>query len=270
MSENVNRHAYVGIEQVSGYADRESLLEYRRGRLVKYAPVVDFLVARSAAPISVVEIGSGSSALLYALAQAGRLHQGLGIELSPSRHEFAELWKQDDGVANVTNLNASFDECAMAAATWDWLVVVDNTFTYLAPEDAGYPAQLLRQAFAALKDDGRVLLDFINYARRVPGTDYRQWARYPDTDPYSFGLYSNKIEAGVNHCESIFIKRDGSEWHKREQSQVYPLAELAALLGSCGFVVQEVFAMFDGEAYVESESDRLLVVAGKRALTKDV
>lgn len=259
-----NRVAYDGIEQISSFASEEALRGYRRARIAKYKAAVEFMSLRSPAATAVLEVGSGSSALLYALAQAGCLREGLGIELSRSRHEFAERWKRDEGETRVTNVNGSFDEVEMASSRWDWFAVIDNTFTYLYPEDASYPAQLLGKAFKTLNREGRVLLDVINYAKRVPGVDYRQWAQFADTDPYAFGLYSSRVENGINSDESIFIKRDGSQWRKREQSKVYSLTELTSLLESCGFVVDEVFGNLAEQPYAALESDRLVVVAGKQ------
>ncbi len=187
----------------------------------------------------------------------------MGVELSQSRYQFAELWKQDDGYDMVENVNSNFCDVNMGASLWDWFVIIDNTFTYLHPENFDYPSQLLRKAFESLKQDGRLLIDFINYAKRSPGVDYRQWAAFDQKDPYSYGLYSNKVIDGMNHSESIFVSRNGSESRKMEICKVYPLKEITALLESCGFNVQEIFSTFSGDTFIESESERLVIIAKK-------
>lgn len=261
---NVNLGAYSGIEKLANYSP-ESLLAYRRGRLDRYQSHVGFIRARSSGrgAVDALEIGSGSSALLYALAQAGVLREGMGVELSTSRHEFAERWKADNGFSMVQNIRANFTDVEMGTNCWDWFIVIDNTFTYLYPEDPTYPARLLGAAQCALRADGRVLLDFINYANRTPGVDYKQWLAFPLGDPFSYGLYSNCVAIGVNDSLSIFIKRDGTEERKVEKSKVYPIAELTALLGDAGFSLEAVFADFRGTPYDEQESERLVVVAQK-------
>lgn len=261
---NLNLSAYEGAESLSNFGTREEIDAYRNSRLLKYRSATDFLIKRSAhLPVSVFEVGSGSSALLYVLARGKVLKSGVGIELSRSRFEFAELWKSDDGYEAVTNYNRNFAAVELQRAAFDWCIVIDNTFTYLHPEDPEYPRQLLRQAFSALNEGGRVLLDFINYARRTPGTDYRDWTAFAALDPFSYGLYSHRIDSGVNCSESIFIKREGGESRKKELSKVYALEELGHLLGECGFEIKEAFASFDEAPYVASSSDRLVVVAAK-------
>ncbi len=208
-------------------------------------------------------MGSGSSALLYAFAEAGRLAKGIGIELSESRSKFAEAWKRDGDYSMVTNMNGDFSGVGVDEAAWDWFVVIDNTFTYLYPENALYPTGLLEKAMRSLKAGGYLLLDFINYAKREPDNEIRHWVAYAENDPYAYGLYSHKISNGINLSESIFVKRGGGESRKLEESKVYSLQEISTLVASCGFEVDSVFATFDEQPFVEKESERLVVLARK-------
>ena len=117
-----------------------------------------------------------------------------------------------------------------------------------------------------MKPGGKLIIDFINYARRLPDVEYKLWSRFTENDPYLYGLYSNKITDGVNRSESVFIKRDGSESRKIELSKVYSLEHLSAMLRQHGFAVEEVFATFDRQIFLADSSERLLVVAKKIAL----
>lgn len=197
------------------------------------------------------------------VARENLLREGLGVELSQSRHEFAERWKRHDGYGAVENANANFTDVEFGRAKWDWMVVIDNTFTYLHAEDAEYPNRLLEKACEGMRPGGHVLLDFINYAGGAAGVDQRTWAAYAPTDPFVYGLYSMQIADGVKLTESIFIKRDGSEARKIEKSKVYSLTQITSLLKSHGFAMEQVCASFGEDHYVESESERLVVVAGK-------
>lgn len=267
MGRSENIRAYENAESLRNFSDRGQIVAYRKARLERYQPVVDFVLKRLGVilPASFLEIGSGSSALLYALASRNLLQHGLGIELSQSRHEFAQLWREDDGFHAVENVNQNFANVDLRPSRYDWCIVIDNTFTYLYPEDPQYPIELLRRARLALKAGGRVLLDFFNYARRETGIDYRQWIAFPESDPFSYGLYSNQIADGINCAESIFIKRDGTESRKREFSKVYSLADMDKLLAQCGFWVAEVFSGFDERPFVADSSERLVIVAAKSA-----
>lgn len=262
MSGSINFHAYNSIELLSAFETRESLDEYRNIRVERYQLHADFILDCSGnKPISLVEIGSGSSALPYTIARRNKLEKALAIELSSSRSEFAEQWKKDEGFKMVSNVNADFVNVDMGVAAWDLFIVIDNTFTYLFPEDTSYPDLLLEKAFACLKPGGQIILDFINYAKRSDGVEYKLWSAFSDSDPYSYGLYSNKINNEINRSESIFIKRDGSESKKIELSKVYSLAQITAILTQHGFIVEDVFASFDKTPFVADSSERLMVVS---------
>lgn len=265
ISANTNIRAYEAVESIENFASFDEIVAYRKRRVERYAPVVNFVAKRSKSQpfgLSVVEVGSGSSALLYGIAEKRELKCGIGIELAQSRFDFAERWKLDDGYHAVTNINQNFASVDLESSAFDWFIVIDNTFTYLYPEDTSYPEQLLRQAFNALRPGGRVLLDFINYAKRKPDVNVQQWNEFPKSDPFSFGLYAHKISNGINATERIFIKRDdGGVSRKLELSKVYSLDEISELLSECGFEVSEVFSDFNEEPYHANSSERLVVVA---------
>lgn len=260
----VNFTSYSSVEQMSGFSDRTRLVNYRNSRISRYRQHVEFMINRSIpAKLSVIEIGSGSSGLLYAFAEKNLLEKAIGIELSESRFRFAEEWKKDNGYGMVQNINANFAEVEMGTSEWDWFVVIDNTFTYLAPENSAYPSLLLKKAFSALKDDGKLVIDFINYAAREQNKEIRHWGAFSKEDPFSYGLYSNRVIDGNNHSESIFIKRDGSETTKTDISKVYSLEDISTMLSAAGFKVDGVYAAFDGTAFDATNSERLLVIAKK-------
>ena len=161
---DANVKAYESTESLGNF-DNEQMSAYRKDRLCRYHPICEFIRRHgpSNEPLSVVEIGSGSSALLYSLAIGKALKHGLGIELSKSRFEFAELWKAQEGFGCVENRNANFAETNIEEGRYDWFLVVDNTFTYLHPENTAYPHELLARGFLSLKSRGRIVLDFFNY-----------------------------------------------------------------------------------------------------------
>jgi SAM-dependent methyltransferase len=262
-----NFNAYNSIEALDSFKSASEINSYRARRLARYIPVSNFIAKRASEQFdkySVIEVGSGSSTLLYQLEIMGMLRQGVGVELSKSRFDFAERWKYEEGYDNVKNVNSNFASFEFSQATFDWFIVIDNTFTYLYPEDADYPHILLRQAAGALRSGGRILLDFINYDKRLPNIELQQWNVFPEADPFSHGLYSHKIVDGINTTESIFIRRNGGdESRKIELSKVYSLSGISKLLRACDLHVSEVFASFNEDSYLPETSDRLIVVAEK-------
>lgn len=174
MSSSINLQAYNSIELLSAYETRKSLNEYCEARVLRYQPHANFILERSGGkPVSLIEIGSGSSALPYTIAKRNMLTKVMAVELSQSRSEFAEQWKKDEGYHMVENINKNFVNVDLGESYWDWFIVIDNTFTYLFPEDAQYPTLLLDKAFKCLKTGGRIIIDFINYARRLPDVEYK-------------------------------------------------------------------------------------------------
>lgn len=265
MNPKINIQAYNSVELLENFGSKQAIEDYRSLRMQRYNNHTNFILKRSKnSAISVLEVGSGSSVLLYSLAERNRLQKGIGIELSQSRSFFADQWKKDAGYTMVENVNANFVDIEMGKSVLDWFIIIDNTFTYLFPENEEYPLILLEKAYAALKSGGLFLIDFINYAKRIPDVEYKQWSAFSLTDPFSYGLYLNKIENGINRSESIFIKRDGTESKKVELCKVYTLEDITGLLESKGFLVEEVFSSFDETAFMPESSDRMLVLARKK------
>jgi SAM-dependent methyltransferase len=262
-----NFRAYDKVESLDNFESISEIQAYRDRRIARYQLVVNFIAKRShgrSSDLKVVELGSGSSALLYALVEKNLLKYGLGIEYSKSRFEFAELWKSENGYTSVENINKDFVNVVFQKSAFDWFIVIDNTFTYLYPENQDYPKELLNRAFVSLKNGGRVLLDFFNYSGREPGVETQQWIAFPKTDPFSYGLYSYTIENGINTSKSIFIKRDGNEEQSKiELSKVYSIKEISNLLTECGFVIEDTFCNFNEEPFFEKLSERLVVVGMK-------
>jgi SAM-dependent methyltransferase len=266
VASQANRNAYSDIENMASFTEQDELQRYREYRIKRYQPVVGFVSRhnQNARHQHFVEIGSGSSALLYALYKAGLLASGTGIELSTSRHNFAQAWKEEHGYSVIENINADFSEITLGQEATDWYIVIDNTFTYLEPENRDFPDQILEQPYSCLKKGGRLLLDFINYAKREVGRDYQQWVVFPESDPYSYGLYSNRIDSdGFNQSISIYIKRDGTESQKVEYSGVYSQADIEQLVMAKGFVVESIHADFNGSGFQPDTSDRLVLLAIK-------
>ncbi len=261
-----NRTAYQGIESLDSFSNQKELDRYRKYRINRYVPVIEFIkqFSEDNKKQNVIEVGSGSSALLYSIYESGLLNRGVGVEMSTSRYLFAEAWKMDKNYIAIENINSDFCSFVAEEESADWYIVIDNTFTYLEPENIRYPHALLQQAKTALKRGGLLLLDFINYAKREKGRDYQQWTAFPDSDPYSYGVYSNCIDKdGYNQSTSIYIKRDGTESRKVEFSCVYTRAEIEGLLSTNGFKVEKVFSDFLGNNFEPNESDRMVVLARK-------
>ena len=104
-----NFMAYSDVENLKTFKTHAEIENYRNQLLLRNKDYVDFFKVQSNnVGLNVVEIGSGSSCLLYCMEQRCILREGLGIEPSLSRYKFAEKWKEDKGFSKVRNVNIEF------------------------------------------------------------------------------------------------------------------------------------------------------------------
>jgi len=263
VKQHSNLTAYFNAESMDNFANHDEVVSYREKRKKRYKDFIVLMHDLFANLVSVIEIGSGSSALLYAMNDAKKLDFGIGVEISPKRHNFAEIWKKDEGISNVKNMNDDFSNIEFKDETSDLFIVIDDTFAYLQPEDELYPTLLLDKAWKSLVKGGRIIIDVINYHRNEPGVEHWFWNQFSEDDPFQFGLYEKKIIDNVNHSKSIFIARDGSTDVKIDLSYVYSQEVLTKLIESSGFVVEGVFSNFRQAPYLPETSERLVVLAKK-------
>ena len=93
----INLNAYSNIESLEHYSTSKELEDRREERKLFYKKHLQFFQRKNfGEKICAVEIGSGSSVLLYLLAENNILSNGIGIELAKNRWQFAEKWKADN------------------------------------------------------------------------------------------------------------------------------------------------------------------------------
>ncbi len=266
----INFRSYDQVESLDNYQNKAELEAYRSERL-------DFCAERSAfvlkvsglsSPLNVVDVGSGSSALLYAMASEGVLKSGMGIELSESRHRFAEQWKTEKGFLNVVNRHTDFANVTFDKDATDLFLCIDNTLSLIGAEDNGYARHLANSAFGALRSGGCLVIEIHNQAKVLASLvdDERQfWRELPETNAFKFALYRQSFNRALNliRSESIYVRRDGDERRKADMEAAYTQAALEALLSSAGFVNFKAYGGYDFSAFDIRQSEYLVVLASK-------
>ena len=91
---------------------------------------------------------------MYALEKQGILDRGIGIEISSSRHEFAEKWKVDHNFEKVENLNINVKDCEFEVGSFDLIIMVDSAFNYFYPENHALPDKVLENSWRFLCPGG--------------------------------------------------------------------------------------------------------------------
>jgi SAM-dependent methyltransferase len=265
----INFQSYANIEAMENFSGPEEIQAYRQRRLDRYKDHITFIMENCAAKTDgkgfrVMEVGSGNSGLLYALNLQIKGFQGYGVEISTSRWKFAEKWKADEKIGTVENINQNFSDVSADIRELNSFIVIDNTFSYLAPENAQYPQMLVRTAFERLQSGGTIVIDVINYDDRMKKGSETFWTQFPDSDPFKYGLYSfDVVDQQTVVTKSVFIKRNLTEEVKVDVSRFYRAQDLHELLKKEGFEVLGTYGSFKKENFDPVKSQRLVVLARK-------
>ncbi len=264
-----NFSSYANVESFENFSNPDEVKAYRERRLKRYEEHAEFItrylsLENSLKDVSVLEVGSGSSGLLYSLNKRIPRFKAYGVEISSSRWKFAEAWKKDENIKNIENLNQDFSKLSTPISELNAYIVIDNTFSYLAPENSEYPELLVKTAFSSLAPKGFILIDVINYSERMKKGSETFWSQFPDTDPFKYGLYSFEVvDQQTVVTKSVFIKRNFTEEVKVDVSHFYSEESLKNILKKNGFKVEGVFGSFKGDSFQTMTSPRLIMIARK-------
>jgi SAM-dependent methyltransferase len=268
----LNLSAYQEVEADSNYATPDAMENYRRMLLQKSAPAALFMkkVAFRQLKLKVLELCSGSSRLLYSMDQLGILSRGYGVEVSESRHRFAQNWKGAIGAENVLNIHRSVQKYGFEHDTLDLVILVDGALSYIYPCDPALPELILRQVHRRVVPGGHIVLELAGLTENQHNAlkrdgNFRSWYRGDDKDAFAYALY--KTEAVnwphmVVQNTSIYLPRGGGrEKVKREHYKYYGVAELDALFARVD-LRPAYYGAFDFTPYT-TQSTGLIAVATK-------
>jgi SAM-dependent methyltransferase len=270
---SLNLGAYASVETDSNYASPAALESYRRLLLEKSEPAARFIekAAFRGAKLNVLELCSGSSRLLYALDRRGILAHGVGVEVSPSRHKFAESWKSALGANRVQNFYSAVGDYKNVHRDIDVAVLIDGALSYLYPCDPTLPGRVLSNLSRCLVPGGKIVMEFdvlsqeqVNGMRR--DGRIKTWNKGDEKDAFRYALYETEAmswEHMVVQNTSVYVPRSAAaESVKRELYKYYGVDELSALLDEAGFSAA-YFGSFAMEPFT-SQSPALIALASKR------
>lgn len=268
-----NIAAYSNVENLSDFSNATAIQDYRNERLAAVAPAAAFVAKYGAAglPVDVVEVGSGSSCLLYALAKMNVLRQGVGVEASESRHRFAEKWKSDDDFDSVQNLHGDFLDMKLGEDRFDVCLLVDNTFAYFVDEEKHVARRVADATAKLIRADGKLIVQvtcFPEYAAqcRTKGRASK-WFECPPGGRHSYRLYEYSLNDNetIMTSRSLYIGTDrGSDSEKVEQFIIYDESSLRNVFAP-HFQITHVFGSFDADPFTAGVSERIVIVARKES-----
>ena len=144
-----------------------------------------------------------------------------------------------------------------AENTYDLVVQLFSSFGYFKTKKEDL--QVLRNVHRALKKDGRYILDLINpvYLKK-------------NLNPSSSRTIDNLIVSEQRRIEAdrvikqITIRSPDDSVTFEESVRLYRIEIIGDMLASAGFEIKEIFGDYEGSAFDEQTSPRLLLFARKR------
>ncbi|NNE69484.1 MAG: class I SAM-dependent methyltransferase [Rhodothermales bacterium] len=228
---HVNLSAYDGYEQ---FSDPEALEAYRRAKVGELDSFVEWVRETYEKPIRVLDLGSGNAKWLVRLEREGLLAAGTGIEVSESRHRFAETWIADWNLTGITPICGDLLTASFPIQV-DLCLATDIVLQFLNPIREGALEATLKRVADHLKPGGRLLIDLQDLTSLK---DSKTWQEFDEPDPWRFLLWEAPYnpERNTVALRKTFIGRDDNRLDRSElELEVLSLEQLTAMLVAAGF-----------------------------------
>jgi SAM-dependent methyltransferase len=261
--------AYEGLEQPASFAGAEAIASYRESMLKRSDPQADRIEQLGGAG-RVLEVACGNGRLLVELARRGRVESGLGIDIAPSRIDFARNWAAEDGHDQLEFEADDIFAVDVPAATFDLAICITGAFAYFEPVRPGSGRELLERMRAAMRPGALLVLELYQHPTELrlleaAGEELRQWRELAPEDPWRFYLSRFELnDDSVLTHEKTFLHRQTGEVDegRRERLRIYRPEDLVELLGSSGFEDVELWDGWGEDAYAGGD---VLVVTARAA-----
>jgi len=259
-------NAYKNVEDINTF-DSESYREYKKERLNYQSNIVNFFKKIKRENFNLLDIGSGSSALAYALVNKGMLGRADCVEPSFSRHNFAEQWKgEKEKYSNIFNYNLDIKNFDFKKDYYDTITIVDNTFSYIGIYYTEYEIHdILKNIFYSLSDNGILIIEvslFKNFIRQLNVSTNQVVQEFELKT--NLGLWEYRlIKDNIMNIQSKYINSKCEIKEKEENSRVYSEDELFSLFKNIGFKNIKSFADFNQNRYNSELSEKLIMVCKK-------
>ncbi|WP_197260261.1 methyltransferase domain-containing protein [Paenibacillus dendritiformis] len=233
---------------------RDYLLVYRhrdfQGATQEVHGMMEWL--RLPASSSILDLCCGMGRHALALAEAG--YRVTGVDLSEVLLEEAMA---HDTRGQVKFLRGDMRELPVDGP-YDAVVNLFTSFGYFA--DHADNARVFQEIYRVLEPQGRFIVDFLNpsYVRQhlVPHSERADGGTRIEE--------RRRIENGFVKKEISLTDASGGEpRHYEERVRLYELADFRTMMDEAGLVIDQVYGGYDGAAYDEGQSKRMIMV-GRR------
>ena len=262
---HINNFAYEGFEV---FGSNNLIEKYRKSKISSVQKNINRIKSLFDKKITVLEVGSGNSKLLYALQQHDMLKEGYGVEISKTRIDFANKWKSDLNLSNVTNIHTNFfDHDLELIPGIDLIYGSDLVFQFFDPVTKGNDRRFLQKAYKKLKPGGKILLELDDHDRlltAMKNNRVKVWQELEESDPWRYLLWDCDYDQNNTWItlNKIFIKRETSEVYKSAVIlKNYSRTNAARLLKEQNFVNIKLFECWNAEGDIET--DEFIIIGEK-------
>lgn len=213
---------------------------------------------------TVLDLACGTGSQVFWLTRAG--FEVIGVDIN------SKMLKIAVQKALQQKMNAPFFKGDMRSShkgSFDAVITIFNSIGHLTKADFQIA---LRNIHQNLKTDGIYMFDIANFNYYISGTRIAEltvdWFTRTDDTHYRDIQYATLDEHGILAFHNICFTQQ--EDHKTKVSkqiktlQIYTAAQLEELLNKNGFTIIELSAI-DGGPFFEHHTDRMLIVAQKKA-----
>ena len=233
---------FTAFDEFEIFSSNEEMKKYRQLKINEVQKNISFVKKHFDRKIDVLEIGSGNSKFLYALEQHGLLKSGYGVDVSKSRIDFANKWKNDLNLKNVQNIHKNILESNMSEFPQvDLIYCVDMAFQLFDPAFQGSDINFLNSCYKKLKNGGKIILELDNNHKilnSLHNNNAKLWQEFDSSDPWMYLLWDCDYEPKKSylHIKKTFIKRDLSKISRNNIClRVYTHSDIINILDNLSF-----------------------------------
>lgn len=216
MDNKVNLVSYQNVESIQLNLPDEEFKKYCELKLQSTEEDKAFIRKHiyQGEPMNVCEIGCGNGKLLLSMEQEDMISHAVGYEVSEARCKFANKFLSRYGSKKVQIINRNFlDECENVNGEYDLIILVDIVWLFISSLHDRAEHEGMRWIYKNLREGGMVLFELEDYSRQIAHIrkegPYRFWEKFPENDPFKYGLYRLDLDSDENVVdEKIFIRRD--------------------------------------------------------------
>lgn len=224
------------------FEDNKLENEYRNSKLISSNCHVNFVKnIFGNKKINVVELGSGNSKTLYNFSLNNLLNYGFGFEISKTRHEFAEKWKEDLKIKNVKNILDNFLNIKnYEIKNIDLFFVVDLAFQFCEPIEDGSEKNILYDIYNLLNKNGKLILELDGCSKIINSSKINNkiWEEFDSSDPWQFSLWDcnyNEKNGFLNWDKTFISRNENKKDFSSVTLKIYRQTEIKKLLNEVGF-----------------------------------